>query len=53
MVIYTFQAHSIEGLLITVEVEAKNYKEAKRKVQKHIYLNTEEVLKETFIDEQW
>jgi hypothetical protein len=44
MITYHFRENSIKGLLVDVTVIAKNYKEAKRKVLKHIYLHTEGVL---------
>lgn len=38
---YIFWAHSIEGLLIDVEVMAINYQSAKRRIIKYIVLNSE------------
>jgi len=47
MIIYTFRVGCIKGLLVTVEVKAKNYKEAKHKILKHMYLHTEAALYQT------
>lgn len=44
MITYRFRENSLPGLLIDVEVQAKNYVDAKRRVLKHIYRHTESAL---------